>query len=316
MEDLETKLQEFRIWALTEGRYAMSTTARAVRRIRELSKKINVIEPKQEEILNFFAKEKMQGKKPHTLNNQRKDLEAWFRFLGKNIVLPKFKEPPTPEPQIPSDEEIIRILKAARNVSLDKGVRLRTLGITYIAIFGGARIGEIVNINLDDVKENGIRIRSEKGEKERFIGLPDQVMKDIWEYINYYRIPSDPTALFTTKKGRMNYNYVRNLAKRLGLSAGVKNFHWHAARHWNATALLRGIFGEKPMDIRMVQIHLGHASLKTTERYTHISQIEVEKEVRDRLSKLFRENKIILDGMNPNMNTVGPAGFEPTANGL
>jgi hypothetical protein len=54
---------------------------------------------------------------------------------------------------------------------------------------------------------------------------------------------------------------------------GVKKFHWHAAaRHWCATTLLKGYRRTKPIDIRMVQIHLGHMSLRTIQRYTHVSR--------------------------------------------
>ncbi len=69
---------------------------------------------------------------------------------------------------------------------------------------------------------------------------------------------------------------------------GVKKFHWHAARHWCATALLKGYRGTKPIDIRMVQIHLGHRSLRTTQRYTHVTQQEVAEVVRSRLGEIFQ----------------------------
>ena len=62
-----------------------------------------------------------------------------------------------------------------------------------------------------------------------------------------------------------------------------KKFHWHAARHWCVTALLKGYQGTKPIDVRMVQINLGHRSLRTTQRYTHVSQYEVAEMVRSRL---------------------------------
>ncbi len=312
-EIFEQKLQEYRIWAITIGRYSESTVERSVRRIKELSKKINIFNPSQKEILNFFAKLKERGVKPHTMNNMRKDLQAWFRFLGIKIEIPKFKEPPIPEPWIPTDQEVLNILKASEWG--DRGIAMRNKLITELLFFGGIRIGELIKINLEDLRDNGIRIRSEKGEAERFIGLPEEIMKDIKTYIQYYRNPSDPTALFTTKKGRMSYQYIRNLVKRIGARAGVPRFHAHSARHWCATALLKGFFGT-PLDIRMVQIHLGHRSLRTTERYTHVSQQEVAEEVRKRISAFFLKKDDGFKKVNPHMHQVGPAGFEPTANGL
>ena len=48
------------------------------------------------------------------------------------------------------------------------------------------------------------------------------------------------------------------------------------------------MFGLNPLDKHMVQIHLGHVSLKSTQRYTHVTQAEVASEVRDRLNYAFR----------------------------
>jgi len=309
-DEFESKLQEFTVWALTIGRYSESTVKRSVRRIRELSKKINVMNPSQKEILSFFAKMRERGTKPHTLNNMRKDLNAWFRFLNIKIELPKYKEPPSPDPWIPTDEEVLRILKASEFG--EKGIALRNKLIVELLFFTGIRIGELIKINLEDLREDGIRIRSEKGEAERFIGLPQEMINDFQKYIQYYRYPSDTTALFTTKNGRISYQYVRNILKRIGNRANVPRFHAHSARHWCATAFLKGFFGDSPMDIRMVQILLGHKSLKTTERYTHLSQEMVAEEVKKRLSKFFLNFKIINKKMNPLLHQVGPIGFEPT----
>ena len=161
-----------------------------------------------------------------------------------------------------------------------------------------------MQINVNDVMDHGIRIRSEKGEAERIIGLPDEILADVRKYIENYRPNSDPTALFTTPRGRMTYDYVRNLAKRIGAFTGIKKFHWHAARHWCATALLKGYRGAKPMDIRMVQIHLGHRSLRTTQRYTHVSQQEVAEVVRSRIGEIFQGSQKMTESVQ--MDESGP----------
>ncbi len=285
--DLGIKLEEYRIWALTLGRYSSSTVTRSVRRIRELSKAIDVLRPTQKQVLDFFAREAEKGMKPHTMNNQRKDLASWFRFLGIKIQLPVFKEPPLPDPWIPTDDEVKKVLAAAER-SGDRMSSARNKVMVELLFFGGIRIGELIKINLTDLRSNGIRIRSEKGEAERIIGLPGSIMEEIAEFVRYYRYNSDPAAFFTTRDGRMSYYYARNILSRIGARAGVPRFHAHAARHWCATALLRGIFGQKPLDIRMVQIHLGHRSLRTTQRYTHVTQEEVAEQVRGRLADFFR----------------------------
>ena len=218
--------------------------------------------------------------------------------------MPKLREPPVPDPWIPSDDEAMTLLNAASKLSKRKEVNLRNSIIAYIAFFGGARVGEIVQINVNDVMGHCIRIRSEKGEAERIIGMPEEILADVRKYIDYYRPGSDQTALFTTPKGRMTYDYVRNLAKRIGAFTGIKKFHWHAARHWCATALLKGYRGAKPMDIRMVQIHLGHRSLRTTQRYTHVSQQEVAEVVRSRIGEIFQGSEKMIESVR--MGESGP----------
>lgn len=286
--DFQNKLQEYRIWAMTMGRYSPSTVKRALRRIRSFSRLIDLFNPDQGKILDFFASEIENRTKPHTINNQRKDLSSWFRFLGLDIELPKLKEPPVPDPWIPTNTEVEIIIQAAGHMSTRREVNIRNSIIAHIAFFGGARIGEIVQINISDIQENGIRIRSEKVEAERIIGLPDKIMNDVRKYIKDYRPNTDQTALFTTPTGRMTYDYIRKIAKRIGAFTGIKKFHWHAARHWCATSLLKGYHGAKPLDIRMVQIHLGHRSLRTTQRYTHFSQYEVAEVVISRLRDIFQ----------------------------
>ena len=71
-QSLTSKIQEFRIWAMTLGRYAPSTVKRAVRRVRSFSSIIDLFNPDQEKLLNFFAAEIEKGVKPHTINNQKR----------------------------------------------------------------------------------------------------------------------------------------------------------------------------------------------------------------------------------------------------
>ena len=286
--ELEARLQKYRVWATTNGNYSMSTVKRSLRRLRSFAQFLDIVNPDQEMILDFFSKEVEKGVKSHTINNQRKDLDAWFRFNRIEMELPRLKEAPSPDPWIPSDREVKLILEASGRMSSRKEINLRNSIITHIAFFGGVRIGEIVRINVEDVQENGLRIRSEKGEADRFIGLPDKIMNDIRKYISDYRPNTDQSGLFTTPGGRMTYDYMRNLGKKIGAFAGVEKFHWHAARHWCATSLLKGILGASPVDIRMVQIHLGHRSLRTTQRYTHVTQSEVAEVVRSRMGELFQ----------------------------
>ena len=123
-------------------------------------------------------------------------------------------------------------------------------------------------------------VRSEKGEVPRIVGLSDEILNDIQDYMKLYRYNSDTKALFTTARGRITYPYARKRIKDIGAKAGVPRFHPHSARHKCATMLLLGYRGTIPLDIRMVQIHMGHVSLSTTQQYTHVTTESVANKVR------------------------------------
>ncbi|MGC8645792.1 MAG: tyrosine-type recombinase/integrase [Thermoplasmata archaeon] len=90
---------------------------------------------------------------------------------------------------------------------------------------------------------------------------------------------------------RITYGGLRTTVKKVGARLGMEWLHAHSLRHYCATSLLKGFQGEKPLDLRWVQIHLGHARIETTTIYTHLSQKDVAEEVRKRYNALFRSEE-------------------------
>ena len=294
------KLNEFRLWASGCGRFSFSTVARQVRRLQYISKHLDLLEFNLSDIYTYIEAELKKGKKKKSVNNDMKDVQAWLDFLGKHMELPRFKGEPAPEPWMPTDDQLSQIIRYCRKNS-NKGLAKRNELMFEILAFGGLRIGEMLGLNVEDVTPKGIYVRSEKGEQDRTVGLPDGLIISLEEYIHAYRYNTDPRALFTSSRGRIEYNYTRNLIKRIGIALGMPLLHAHALRHYCATSLLKGFFGSEPLDIREVQIHLGHARIETTAIYTHISQKEVAEHVRLRYNSLFpdshrsRETKIVIE---------------------
>jgi integrase/recombinase XerC len=87
-------------------------------------------------------------------------------------------------------------------------------------------------------------------------------------------LAQDPAALFLSRRGaRLNVRWVQVLVHRYGaLGAGRADLHPHALRHTCATHMLEG-----GADLRAIQEMLGHASLATTQRYTHVSLDQLMK---------------------------------------
>ena len=141
--ELEQKLLEYEEWALTLGRYSLSTTELAVRRVKYMSRKINVLNPNQREILKYFSNAVKNGMKASALNDTGKDLRSWFRFLQKTVEIPHFREPPAPEPFIPTDSQVKDIIAAAQREP-NRNISSRNQAIMEILFQGGIRIGELI----------------------------------------------------------------------------------------------------------------------------------------------------------------------------
>lgn len=297
-ENLKELIEEFEDWALFDGRYSQSTIVRDSRKIRELAKEMDVVSPDLKHVKAYFLDKIKSGSKRQTLNVTRKALMKWFKFLNEkhgsdiSFMIPKFKEPRTTIKWIPEDEDVMKILRYADNQK-NRESAARDGAVFRILFSGALRIGEVSMLNLDDIRENGIFVHSEKGESDSVVGLSDDALQSIRKYIENYRRPTDPKALFTGPSGRIDSEYLRQHISTAGKQA-VPRFHPHAARHWVATRLLAGDeeAGIKPLDIRFVQTHLRHASLASTQVYTHVNPESNANNVRERMNKFFLEEEI------------------------
>ena len=151
------------------------------------------------------------------------------------------------------------------------------------AIYGtGLRVAEIVQLNVNDIDfiEKEIRVLG-KGSKERIVLFGSKASEALHYYIDNGRPAhlggGNSVALFLNRRGsRITARSVERIIVRYAKKAGiVKKVTPHTLRHSFATHLLEG-----GADLRVVQELLGHASLSTTQVYTHVTK-ERLKEVYD-----------------------------------
>ncbi len=286
----EKMLFEFRKWGVAYGGYAKSTVDKDTRNLRRLSRELDLMNLSEKALYDFIDLEIKRGKGPGAINSEMRSVIAWRKFRMLDVKIPRLKKSPAPDPWIP-DEMQVKALISASKASKDPATRMRDSCLMEVLFFTGARVGEILRANMDDVRDDGIFIKSEKGEKPRFVFLPADIVRDIREYISSYRFETDRTALFTTSKGRMSYAYVRSRLKVIARRASVPQFHAHAARHWFATSLLR-----KGTDIRVIQEILGHRDISSTQIYTHLAGKEASAMIKPVSEALFRnckENELV-----------------------
>ena len=146
---------------------------------------------------------------------------------------------------------------------------LRDQAIIELLYATGIRVGELCAIDLGDIDLDARTVRVlGKGNKERVVpfGVPAARAARAWIEVRG-RIAGPGAALFVGSRGaRIDQRAVRTTVERITTDAGGPRLAPHGLRHTAATHVLEG-----GADLRAVQELLGHASLDTTQRYTHVS---------------------------------------------
>jgi integrase/recombinase XerC len=152
-------------------------------------------------------------------------------------------------------------------------VHLRDLLVLELLYATGMRVGELVGLDVDDVDQHRRTVRVlGKGRKERTVpyGAPAQAALSAWLGEGRPRLAtaaSGPALLLGARGGRLDPRTARELVHRmLRHVPGAPDLGPHGLRHSAATHLLEG-----GADLRSVQEMLGHATLATTQIYTHVS---------------------------------------------
>jgi integrase/recombinase XerD len=150
--------------------------------------------------------------------------------------------------------------------------RLRDALMVRLMCVTGVRVGELVSLRVTDVREEERTLNIQgKGSRERLAFVADlPTSRLLARYLKARRgLFADHSALFMTAAGRdVATDGVRHLLRTLGKAAGATcRVTPHMLRHTAATALL-----ENGADLRVVQEFLGHGSIRSTERYTHIAR--------------------------------------------
>lgn len=195
---------------------------------------------------------------------------------GAQLGSPKAHKPLPPA----LDVAQARALLDAAAVQADDAspVGLRDVAILELLYATGARVGELCGLDVDDVDRSRRVVRVfGKGRKERTVpyGLPADRAVVAWlEVRGSLVVPGSGAALFLGARGkRIDQRTVRAMVhRRLADVPGAPDLGPHGLRHTAATHLLEG-----GADLRTVQEMLGHASLATTQIYTHVTTDRLRK---------------------------------------
>jgi len=222
----------------------------------------------------YMSERRQAGLSSRSLQRELSSLRGLFRYLSKHGIVEddpsrRVKLPRSPKslPGVLAIECVTALAEAPKESELD----VRDIAMWELLYSSGLRVGELVNLNLQDLdlREGLVKVVSGKGGKSRIVPVGKYARTALSEWLprRRERVDSDETALFVNRFGkRLSVRGVqkrlRGWGKRLGFD---QSLYPHLLRHSFASHLL-----EASGDLRAVQELLGHADIATTQIYTHV----------------------------------------------
>jgi integrase/recombinase XerC len=211
-------------------------------------------------------------------------LRAFYRDLvqrgalrenpAASLRLPKVSKPLPKFVTVADASEVVEA--PAHDAARDEALAVRDRALLELLYGAGVRVSELCGLDLDrlELPSRMARVLG-KGSKERLVPFGEPCARALERYLALRPTLRNPrsgaqhaSALFLGRWGsRLTPRQVQNLVRRYGmLGTGRPDLHPHALRHSCATHLL-----DAGADLRGIQELLGHSSLSTTQRYTHVS---------------------------------------------
>lgn len=232
--------------------------------------------------LRSFVALLFQKNSPASIARKLSSLRSFFQYWVKKGVLAQNPAKTIHSPKIPKKlpkflnvDEVFKLLDAPMTDDF-KGNRDRS--ILELLYSSGLRVSELVGLNINqlDLGAGIVRIMG-KGNKERLVPLGQKTIEKLncyFEERNKLNKIQDTEAVFLNSRGeRITVRSIQRMLDRVISSCGLsKEVSPHVLRHSFATHMLNS-----GADLRSIQELLGHASLSTTQRYTHVNLDQLMK---------------------------------------
>ena len=230
-------------------------------------------------IRNFLADRAEEGMKPRTLARQLATIRSFCRFLQSRGFIETSPVAALPAiklnqnlPSVLSVEEMRAVIEELESIDFNSCRDRLILELLYST---GMRLAELVALDLRNLRTQTVRVLG-KGSKERVLPLGSPVLELLPEYFDRRRVllnslrttRKDEEALLVSQHGRrLSRRRIQDIVhQQLARVSRNRKLSPHVIRHSFATHML-----DHGADLRVVQELLGHASLSTTQVYTHLT---------------------------------------------
>ena len=274
---------------------ASSHTLRAYRKdLREFSESVKC-EPNNIDIIDlrgFIAGQIQKGLNKTTVSRRLSSIRSFFKFLYREGYMKTNPAKLVSNPKVPkllprflSVDDVFSLVEKPEGIGF---LPARNRAVLELLYSSGLRVSELSGINTDDIhiKECLIKIKG-KGKKERIVPIGSKAIDAMKSYIiERMLLKSKERALFLNRMGkRLTERGVRRIVVKYARAIGIHGrIGPHTLRHSFASHLL-----QDGADLRVIQELLGHSSLSTTQKYTHLDITHL-MDVYDKAHPLAKEN--------------------------
>jgi len=283
---MESVLNKFEAYLLTEKRVSQSTFEAYKRDVEQLvlylkgEHKIALKKAEREHLKDFLHHLKKNGSSARTMSRKISAIKVLYNYLSTykgwknvsdNLIFPKLDKK---LPHYLTEQEVEMLFSVADQDDSRIGLRNKTM--LYLLYVSGMRISEMVNLKVSQIQfDSGFINVSGKGGKGRVIPIPNPMMKNLELYVDKvlptlvdkkcgtdYLFPISYSGKIKPITRQSFWKILKDLWAKTG---NKKSISPHQLRHSLATHMLR-----KGVDLRSLQMLLGHENLSTVQIYTHL----------------------------------------------
>jgi integrase/recombinase XerC len=248
------------------------------------------------DVRGFIAEQIKSGLNKTTVNRRLASIRSFFKFLHRegyvssnppklvsNLKVPKLL------PRFLSIDDVFSLVERPQGIGF---IPSRDRAVLELLYSSGLRVSELSGLNFDDIniKETLVKIRG-KGRKERIVPIGSKAIDAIKSYIiERMLLKSKDRALFLNRIGtRLTDRGVRRIVVKYARDSVISGqIGPHTLRHTFASHLL-----QDGADLRVIQELLGHSSLSTTQKYTHLDVAHL-MDIYDKAHPFARESETFM----------------------
>ena len=214
-----------------------------------------------EHIRGYLEHRQKQGLSGQTINVSLQSLKFFYDQVVRSSAQFYFKAARVARrlPQVLTKEEIRSILSVLSN----QKHRL----LIAVAYGGGLRVSEVLQLKVKDIQTTSlvVSVRGGKGNKDRITVFPESIVNEMDAWLAAK--PANEYVFLSNRRSKLTSRSAQKIFTQACRLAGIrKDVTFHSLRHSFATHLL-----ENGVDVRYVQELLGHQNIRTTQRYTHVT---------------------------------------------